>query len=81
MLFVGVDWAENHHDVCVMTEDGMVLGGRPRRPARLRRHARSRTHSQLRLFSSGASINSSTTISKETHRHHGGAPETLSSTG
>ena len=50
MLFVGVDWAEDHHDVCVMTEDGMVLGGRPRRPARLRRHARSRTHSQLRTL-------------------------------
>ena len=28
MLFVGVDWAEDHHDVCVMVEDGMVLGKR-----------------------------------------------------
>ena len=25
MLFVGVDWAEDHHDVCVMAEDGEVL--------------------------------------------------------
>ena len=28
MLFVGVDWAEDHHDVCVMAEDGMVLAKR-----------------------------------------------------
>ena len=28
MLFVGVDWAEDHHDVCVMGEDGTVLGKR-----------------------------------------------------
>jgi len=28
MLFVGVDWAEDHHDVCVMGEDGSVLGKR-----------------------------------------------------
>ena len=28
MLFVGVDWAEDHHDVCVMAEDGEVLGKR-----------------------------------------------------
>ena len=28
MLFVGVDWAEDHHDVCVMAEDGKVLGKR-----------------------------------------------------
>ena len=28
MIFVGVDWAEDHHDVCVMAEDGMVLGKR-----------------------------------------------------
>ena len=28
MLFVGVDWAEDHHDVCVMAEDGVVLGKR-----------------------------------------------------
>jgi transposase len=25
MLFVGVDWAEAHHDVCVLAEDGRVL--------------------------------------------------------
>jgi transposase len=28
VLFVGVDWAEDHHDVCVMAEDGRVLGKR-----------------------------------------------------
>ena len=28
MIFVGVDWAEDHHDVCVMAEDGQVLGRR-----------------------------------------------------
>jgi len=28
VLFVGVDWAEDHHDVCVMAEDGVVLGKR-----------------------------------------------------
>ncbi len=28
MLFVGVDWAEDHHDVCVMDESGAVLGKR-----------------------------------------------------
>jgi hypothetical protein len=28
MLFVGVDWAEDHHDVCVMHEAGTVLGKR-----------------------------------------------------
>jgi len=28
VLFVGVDWAENHHDVCVMAQDGRVLGKR-----------------------------------------------------
>ena len=27
-LFVGVDWAQDHHEVCVMAEDGMVLGKR-----------------------------------------------------
>ena len=26
MIFVGVDWAEAHHDVCVMDDDGKVLG-------------------------------------------------------
>jgi transposase len=25
VLFVGVDWAEDHHDVCAMAEDGTVL--------------------------------------------------------
>ena len=25
MIFAGVDWAEAHHDVCVMSEDGRVL--------------------------------------------------------
>jgi hypothetical protein len=28
MLFVGVDWAEDHHDVCVMHQAGTVLGKR-----------------------------------------------------
>jgi transposase len=28
VLFVGVDWAEDHHDVCVMAEDGVALGKR-----------------------------------------------------
>ena len=28
MAFVGVDWAEDHHDVCVMDSDGKVLGTR-----------------------------------------------------
>ncbi len=27
MIFVGVDWAEAHHDVCVQDEDGKRLGG------------------------------------------------------
>jgi hypothetical protein len=27
-IFVGVDWAESHHDVCVMDESGMKLGKR-----------------------------------------------------
>ena len=25
MIFAGIDWAEAHHDVCVMAEDGRVL--------------------------------------------------------
>ena len=25
MLLVGIDWAERHHDVCVMATDGRVL--------------------------------------------------------
>jgi hypothetical protein len=28
MLFVGVDWAERHHDVCVMGPEGLVYGKR-----------------------------------------------------
>lgn len=28
MIFVGVDWAEDHHDVCVMNQNGTVLGKR-----------------------------------------------------
>jgi transposase len=28
MIFVGVDWAEAHHDVCVVDGDGVVLGRR-----------------------------------------------------
>ena len=25
MLLVGIDWAERHHDVCLMAADGQVL--------------------------------------------------------
>ena len=28
MIFVGIDWAEDHHDVCVVDGDGQVLGRR-----------------------------------------------------
>jgi hypothetical protein len=28
MIFVGVDWAEAHHDVCVLDAEGGVLGRR-----------------------------------------------------
>lgn len=28
MIFVGVDWAEEHHDVCVLSGEGQVLGRR-----------------------------------------------------
>jgi hypothetical protein len=28
LIFLGVDWAEDHHDVCVMSQDGTVLGKR-----------------------------------------------------
>src|SRR5262252_205034 len=28
MIFVGVDWAEAHHSVCVLDEQGVVLGRR-----------------------------------------------------
>jgi hypothetical protein len=26
MIFIGVDWAEAHHDVCVLDAEGKVLG-------------------------------------------------------
>jgi len=26
VIFVGVDWAEDHHDICVMNQDGAVVG-------------------------------------------------------
>ncbi len=25
MIFVGIDWAERHHDLCVIDEDGQLL--------------------------------------------------------
>jgi hypothetical protein len=28
VLFVGLDWAEEHHDVVVMAEGGRVVGAR-----------------------------------------------------
>lgn len=28
MIYVGVDWAEDHHDICVMDSDGAVLAKR-----------------------------------------------------
>ena len=28
MIFVGIDWAEAHHDVCVLDRDGEVLASR-----------------------------------------------------
>ena len=28
MIFVGIDWAEEHHDVCVLDSEGRVLGRR-----------------------------------------------------
>ena len=27
MIFVGIDWAEDHHDVCVLDEQGHGLDG------------------------------------------------------
>ncbi len=27
MIFVGIDWAEAHHDVCVLDEQGGTLDG------------------------------------------------------
>ncbi|MDQ6720250.1 MAG: IS110 family transposase [Candidatus Dormibacteraeota bacterium] len=26
VVFLGVDWAEEHHDVCLLDEQGKVLG-------------------------------------------------------
>jgi hypothetical protein len=49
MIFVGVDWAETHHDVCVLDEAGDVLA-RKRIPTRLKECGRctncSRTHAE-----------------------------------
>jgi transposase-like protein len=28
MLFVGVDWGEHHHDLCLLDQDGSVLAAR-----------------------------------------------------
>ena len=28
MLFLGIDWGEHHHDLCLLDRDGMVLGAR-----------------------------------------------------
>ena len=28
MLFVGVDWGETHHDLCLLDRDGNLLAGR-----------------------------------------------------
>ena len=28
MLFVGVDWGERHHDLCLLDQDGTVLAAR-----------------------------------------------------
>jgi 2-keto-3-deoxy-galactonokinase len=28
VLFVGVDWGEAHHDLCVLDQDGSVLAAR-----------------------------------------------------
>ena len=25
MVFVGIDWAEKHHDVCIIDQDGAIL--------------------------------------------------------
>jgi hypothetical protein len=29
MLFLGVDWGERHHDLCLLDQDGQVLAARP----------------------------------------------------
>jgi hypothetical protein len=28
MLFLGVDWGEHHHDLCLLDQDGAVLARR-----------------------------------------------------
>jgi transposase len=28
MLFLGIDWGEHHHDLCLLDQDGMVLAAR-----------------------------------------------------
>ena len=28
MIFVGIDWAEDHHDLCLLEEQGGTLGKR-----------------------------------------------------
>jgi hypothetical protein len=28
MLYLGIDWGERHHDLCLLDQDGMVLGAR-----------------------------------------------------
>jgi hypothetical protein len=28
VLFVGVDWSERHHDLCLLDQDGQVLAAR-----------------------------------------------------
>jgi transposase len=28
MLFLGIDWSEHHHDLCLLDQDGMVLAAR-----------------------------------------------------
>lgn len=25
MVFVGIDWAEKHHDVCIIDQEGVIL--------------------------------------------------------
>jgi hypothetical protein len=29
MRFLGIDWGEHHHDLCLLDQDGMVLGMAP----------------------------------------------------
>jgi hypothetical protein len=28
MLFLGIDWGEHHHDLCLLDQDGHMLGTR-----------------------------------------------------